>query len=65
MLGAVNFLICLLALMAGMEIRSPGTLHAVIEAATITMTVAHDHVGADICAKLTALGRPIAACSVV
>lgn len=63
MLGAVGFLICLLAFLVGMEIRSPGTVLAVVEAATLVVMSASAHVDADICASLANLGRPIVACA--
>ncbi len=63
MLGAVNFLICLLALIVGMETRSPGTLHAVVEAGTLVWLTASHHVDADICSRLADLGHPVASCA--
>lgn len=63
MLGAVCFLICMLALFAGMEVRSPGTLQAIVEAVTLTWMAASQNLDGDICAKFVDLGRPLAACS--
>jgi hypothetical protein len=63
MLGVVGFLICLLAFLVGMELRSPGTVHAVVEAGTLVWMTASQHVDAEICSSLTTLGRPIAACA--
>ena len=63
MLGAASFLICILALLVGMEVRSPGTLQTATEAAILTWSVANQHVAADICAKLDTMGRPLVACT--
>lgn len=63
MLGAVSFVVCLLALLVGMELRSPGTVHAIVEAATLVWITASDRVDTDICSSLASLGRPLASCA--